>query len=220
MMLHLVPKTLLPFHLDAFSQKHDWFSKTQEPLFAKFLSDFHEASQNLFSFQAHNARYDLHCSTLLELQVILITEDEVEFQCDSLIPMLVGDFPMIDEQKLHDKVFGDEYLQKTLMTQFYLNVLESLLLACEEKKASGLILTVDDRCHPAVEVFRNHMKTETEVCSEQGNQTQITILASQDTYEKLSHFMEKIDHEFCRTLWRNHGGNPILRQHLKYHAVV
>lgn len=208
-MLYLVPK--IPS-----SPQQDTPPQNEEQ---RFMSDFQEVSPKLFSFYAQNASHDLRCSLLLEIQDVFALEEEGYPQEDGLAPMLVGDFPAIDEQRLFDKVHGDEYLQGIFIIRFYLNILESLLLFCEEQDAIGLMLTVDENCLDAMEIYREFIATETQVFTDKGAQTQIMISTSAETYDALLDFIDRVDQDFCQTLWRNQRENPIIRRYLKFHAV-
>lgn len=218
-MLHLVPKTPAPSYLDAFSKSHEDLTPLQEPYKHKFFCDFQEVSAKLFSFLARNPRHNLSCSLLLDLQDIFVSEGDDETQGDHLTPMLVCEFPSIDGNMLYDLVYGDEYLHGVLMVRFYLDILESIFLFCEEKNARGLILTIDDSCNEAIEIYRNFISSETQVSTEKGTQTQIVISTNHLAYDDLIDFIEKIDHDFHQTLWRHQKDNPSMRHYLKSFAV-
>jgi hypothetical protein len=84
---------------------------------------------------------------------------------------------------------------------------------------AGLILTVDDSCNEAIEIYRNFITSETQVSTEKGIQTQIVISTNQVAYDDLIDFIEKIDHDFHQTLWRHQKENPSMRRYLKSFAV-
>lgn len=211
-MLHLVPNPPL--------SSSSVLPGQEEPHNQQFLSDFQEVSPKLFSFYAQDARDGLRGSLLLDMQDIFVSEDEENPEEDHLAPMLVGNFPVVDGQILYNKVLGDEYLQGILMVRFYLNLLESLFLFCEEQNANGLILNVDDNCLDAIEIYRNFIATETQTMTAKGEQTQIVIPTDVETYDELIDFIEKINQDFRQTLWRNQKENPIMRHYLKTYSLT
>ena len=185
----------------------------------RFLSHFQEVSPKLFSFYAQDARYDLRCSLLLDIQHILISDDNTYAPEEYLIPMVICDFPIIDGLLLHKKAFENEYIQGILMTRFYLNILESLFLLCETVNTNGLVLTVNDHNHEAIEVYQNFIFSESEIVTVKGEQTQVMMSTDKETYQALTDHIEYVNQEFRHTLWRKQWGNPILREYLKSYAL-
>ncbi len=218
-MLHLVPKASAISLSRTLSQAHKSYQESTLTPKHPFLSDFQEVAPNLFSFYANDTRHDLRHFLLLDIQDIFTPEEAPTLEEDSLVPMLVCDFPAIDGQMLYEKVHGNEYLQGALMTRFYLNILESLLLLCGQWNVCGLILTVDDHCLDAIEVYRKFIVTEAHVFTEKGEQTQVVISTNAKTYDELVDFMEKVEQDFRQTLWRTQKEDLTIRQYLKSHAL-
>jgi hypothetical protein len=219
-MLYLVSKTQPASHSNVSSQKSAGTHHPIEPYKQRFLSDFQEQSANLFSFYAQDARYDLRCSLLLDIQDVLAPEGYKYAQEDGLIPMVVGDFPSVNGELLYEKAFGNEYIQEILMSRFYLNVLESLFLYCEEMNASGLMLTFNDHNLSIIEIYRPFIISEVQAATDKGVQTQIIISTDIQTYDDLVDHIEKVNQNFRQTLWRKQWGNPVIREYLKTYALT
>ena len=146
---------------------------------------------NLFSFQALDTRYHLKCNILLDIQEIYISHERGGNQRDSLSPIAVCTFPEIDEKMLIEKSFGNEYILEVLRTQFHLNILESLLLLCEDVNASGLMINISPHNPNPIEIYQNLIVSQNQVFTENGEQTQVLVSIDVDTYDQLIDCIEK-----------------------------
>ena len=180
-----------------------------------FLVDFQEFSSCLHVFRARDYTHGLLCEMTLEVKEIFVTREEG----GCLTPVAACSFPAISLQKLNEKTGFDGYLQELLMGQFQLKVLEQLLLFCEEKGATNLVLTANDAVYGAgldyLKFYRFFLVAEEQVATSRGEETQIMIPAAAGTYDKVVDFMDKIDREFRCALWRGQSINPAFRDYLK-----
>ena len=188
-----------------------------------FLVDFQEFSPYLHVFRAKDYTHGLLCEMTLEVKEIFVTREEGK-EGGYLTPVAACSFPAISLQKLHEKTCFDGYLQDLLMGQFQLKILEQLLLFCEEKDATHLILTVNDAVHGAgldyLKLYRFFLVSEEQVATSRGEETQIMIPADAETYDKVIDFMDKIDREFRCALWRGQSINPAFRDYLISNACM
>lgn len=211
-MLHLVPNTPTPDPNLALLNK-----ETDCP---SFLFASQEISPKLFSCHAQDTMNALGCSLLLDRQDIFLSNEQETAKEIQLVPMFFGNFPSIDGAMLYHKVWGNEYLQSSLTTRFYLNLLKSLFLICKEENTNGLVFNVDDHDQDLLEIYRNFIMAEAQVMTSKGEQTQIMISATAEAYDKLMDLIEKVNQDLHQTLWRNHKDNPIFRIYLKSYALA
>jgi hypothetical protein len=214
-MLYLVPKTPAPQP----SSSEELFPqiKATHP---GFVSEITQISSRRYAFAAQDASHGLRCSFVLEVQDVLDAQDETIPAEDRVIPQVVGNFPVIDGEALVDEVWGDDYLQGILTIQFYLKVLEALILFCEDKSTGGLTLTVEESYFDLVEIYEDFITAQTQVITEEGEKTQIVIPTNVGVYDKLIDFMDQFNRDFNRTLWRDQRQNPAIRHYLKSHVVL
>jgi hypothetical protein len=156
----------------------------------------------------------------LEIQDMFGTDGIEDGEEDSLAPMLMADFPPLDGQLLCYKVHGDEYLYNMLMIRFYLNVLDDLLVFCEDYHVQGLMLTVRDDHLRVVETYQPFITKEMQEFTDKGERTQVIIPTFVDTYDALVDLMDNMDRDFRQTLWRQQRNNPIIRAYLKSCSVL
>lgn len=228
MMLHLVSKAPFSLSSETFVQKQEISSTDKTFHKEQFLSNFHEISPKLFSLYVQDLRHNLSCSFVLDKQDVLVIEDDLEdtisedenyFEQGQILPMYVVDFPETDHNLLSHIGLGDSTLQEAVLTRFYLNLLESLFLFCEEQNIKGVILNISDS-PKLIETYQNFTHSEAEVTANFGKQTQIMISADVDQYDQLIDLIEKTDYEFCQLLWRHQKGNPTIRDYLKSHMLA
>lgn len=184
-----------------------------------FLYDFQEFSPNLYVFRAKDLYHELACEMTLERQESFAYSDEASEEEDYLIPIMSCNFPSINVQRFNEKVCWDQYLQGILMFQFQLKILEQLFLFCEDKDAVNLILTFNDADLDYLEVYRRFFISEEQVMTARGEQTEIVIPTDVETYDELVDFMDKVDRDFRRTLWRDQKVNSAFREYLKRYSL-
>jgi hypothetical protein len=215
MMVDLVPETLFPPD-DLFDRQQGHLEKKE---FCKheFFANFQEISPNLFTFHAQDPLRSLSCSFPLDIQNVCLQEG-LQYEDHCLVPMAVCNFPAIDGQILHEKVFGNEYLQGMVLVRFHLNILESLFLFCDAQGAEGLVLTVDDTALSVLDIFQPFLVSERQVTTEKENQVQVIISTNLEAYDELMDLIDKMDQDFRETLWRDQGQSPAIRAYLKKYA--
>lgn len=187
---------------------------------ASFLSHFQEISSNLYVFKFNDVHHELSCGITLELKNNFVCSREDDNEEGHLVPILIGDFPSIDIQQLQCKVAWDDYLHVLLTMRFHLKILEQLLSFCQKKEVTYLTLTFGESNLDYMEVFRHFLIAEAPIYTARGEQTQILILANDETYDELSKFMDRLAHDFRQNLWRNQKVNPAFRQYLKYSPLL
>lgn len=189
-----------------------------------FLFDFQEFSPCLHVFRTRDYTHGLLCEMTLEVKEIFVSREEEKREGGYLTPVAACSFPAISLQKLHEKTGFDGYLQELLMGQFQLKLLEQLLLFCEEKGATNLVLTANDAVHGAgldyLKFYRFFLVSEEQVATSRGEETQIMIPAAAGTCDKVVDFMDKIDREFRCALWRGQSINPAFRDYLISNACM
>ncbi len=183
---------------------------------ASLLSHFQELSKNLYVFSFHDIHHELSCEITLELKNNFALTEKDGHEDSHFVPVLSGDFPTIDLQRLQCKVPWDDYLHVLLVIRFHLKILEQLLLFCQEKDVLNLTLTFEEANLDYMEVFRHFFIAEAQVLTATGEQTKVLIPANEETYEELFQFMERLAHDFRQNLWRDQKINPAFRQYLKY----
>jgi hypothetical protein len=218
-MLKLIVNNSNTFHRDALS-KEIGIKQTVSNYSSQnsFLFDFQETSENLYAFRAQDLDHELSIEMNLERKERFSCSDEGGEE-DYLVPVITCDFPHIDVQKLQEKVLGDQYLQGILMFQFQLRILEQLFLFCEGKDAVNLILTIHDADLDYLEIYRRFVISEEEIITERGEQTEIVISTDIETYDEVLDFMDRVDRDLRRTLWRGQKVNPAFQKYLIDHSL-
>jgi len=185
-----------------------------------FLVHFEEFSSNLYAFIAKDCTHELLCEMILEVKEIFVTLEEAGEEGGHLALVVTCSFPAISLEKLNEKTGFDSYLQEMLMYRFQLKILEGLLLFCEEKGASNLILTANSLELVYLEIFSCFFVSEEQANILQGEQTQIIIPTDIHTYDVITDFMDKIDRDFQKILWCDQNTNPNFRAYLKSNACL
>jgi hypothetical protein len=184
-----------------------------------FLWDFQEISSGIYIVRFQDTFHELSCEFSLELKESFVPSED-ETKENFIQPVLVGNFPSIDIQRLQQKMLWDEYLYGTLLIQFQLKILEQLILLCEDKNATQLFLTFNETNQDYLEIYRRFLISEEEIISNHAEQTEIAIPTDVSVYDELIDFMEEIDHKFRQILWREQRENPLYRRFLKSEALV
>ncbi len=184
-----------------------------------FLIHSRQIAHNLYTFSAHDSGHGLFCEMNVEIKESYTYSQEAGEERKYLVPMAFCNFPNIDTQRLNKKVCWDEYLQGSIMVQFQLKILEQLLLFCDEKDATHLILTINDVNDDYIEIYRPFALSEEQVITTEGEQTEIVISIDVETYDEAVDFMDKFDMDFQKTLWFHQKANPIFRKYLIDHSL-
>jgi len=185
-----------------------------------FLVDFQEFSPNLYVFMAKDYTHELLCKMNLEVKEILPLLEEEGKGGGYLAPVVACSFPSLSLEKLNEKTGFDGYLQELLLGQFYLKILEQLLLFCEERSAVYLTLIMSDADLGYLKFYRRFLVSEEQVATSRGEETQIMVPTDVETYDNIVDFMDKINREFRCALWRGQSINPAFREYLKSNACV
>lgn len=186
---------------------------------AVLLSHYQEIAPNLYAFKFYDVHHELSCEINLELKSNFLLSEKTDDE-DYLVPVLTGEFPSIDVERLQRKVPWDDYLHVILVIRFHLKILEQLLLFCKEKDTVNLILTFEDANLDYMEVFRHFVSLETQIQTTKGEQTEIVIPCNGETYGALLNFMGRLGHDFRQNLWRDQKSNPAYRHYLKHLSLL
>lgn len=214
-MLKLIPKSPQPLYQgNAIQMIENKIPVPKGPSQHSFLWDFQEISSGIYIVRFQDTFHELSCEFALELKESFVPS-EGETEGSFIQPVLVGNFPSIDIQRFQQKILWDEYLQGMILIQFQLKILEKLLLFCENKQASYLLLTFNEANKDYLEIYQCFIISEEEILSTDGEQTEITIPSDVSAYDNLIDLIEEVDHKFRKTLWREQRVNPIYRHYLK-----
>ncbi|MBX9804825.1 MAG: hypothetical protein K2Y18_03610 [Alphaproteobacteria bacterium] len=184
-----------------------------------FLFDFQEISSGIYVARFLDTFHELSCDFALEVRDVLIPSGD-EYEEPYLQPVLVGEFPLLDTRRFQQKVLWDEYLQGMALIQFQLKILEQLLLFCEDKFATHLLLTFNDVNQDYLEIYQRFIISEEQILCAHNEKTEIAIPTDVTVYDDLIDFIEEVDHKFRQTLWSEHRTNSIYRHYLKSEAIV
>lgn len=181
-----------------------------------FLVHFKEFSSSLYAFVAKDYAHELFCEMTLEVKEIFVNWGEAGREGGYLTPVVVCSFPAINLEKLNEKIGFDSYLQGILVCRFYLKILEHLLLFCEEKSVSKLVLTVNNSELVYLEIFSFFFASlEEQINIEKDEQRQIAVPVNIHTYDIITDFMDEIDRDLRKILWREENIHPAFRADLK-----
>lgn len=184
-----------------------------------FLVDFQEFSQNLYVLRAKEMDHGLTFEMTLELKESYPFSDNANEE-SYLVPVITCNFPHIDDEKLHHKVFGDEYLTRMLILKFQLKVLEQLFLFCEDKNVVKLIITFNEMNLGYIEAYRRFFFSEEQIITPKGEQTEIVIFTHVEIYDEIIDFIDETDNNFRQTLWQEQRFNPAFQQYLKRYSCT
>lgn len=181
-----------------------------------FFVDSRQLSENLYAFKARDFHHGLSCELTLEIQERFVVSDETHEE--HLCPVVVGHFPDINLEQLNQKISWDPYLQASLTFQFHFKLLEQLLLFCEEKNATHIILAINERNWDYLEIYRRLFTSEEQILTADGEHTEIFISATPEIYDELVEYGDEMNSSFRKTLWHENSYNPIFRAYLKENA--
>ena len=209
-MLNLIINNIHPLKGNILPQKRE-----APPLSDSFIFDFQEFSAHLHAFRVKDFTHELDCELILEVKKSFVSLDEESEEGYYLVPVVACSFPPVNLQRFNEKTGFDTYFQRLIMAQFQLNILEQLLLFCEQKDAANLALTINDNNLGYLEIYSRFFVSARQVTTEKGEQTEIMIPTDANTYDRVVDFIDKIDREFRCALWRMQSCNPVIREYLK-----
>ena len=212
-LVHNAPQTLQGIN---HNDEHSLLNKLSP---ATLLSHYQEISPNLYVFRFHDTHHDLGCEITLEMKSNFTLSEETGEE-GYFVPVLTGEFPNIDIQRLQRKVPWDDYLHVVLVIRFHLKILEQFLLFCKEKNVINLFLSFEEANLDYMEVFRRFFIFEAQLLTPRGEQTEIVIPINGETYGELLNFMIRLSHDFHQNLWRDQKTNPAYRHYLKYLSLL
>jgi hypothetical protein len=189
------------------------------PLQNSLLVDFSQLCHNLYAFNLYDFEHKLDCKMNVDIRESYVSPQGQQAEEEYLVPKAFCNFPHIDVRRLAEKVSWDEYLQGAIMVQFQLKILEQLLLCCDEKDATHVVLTISNNDYEDLEVYRHFAISEEQVNTEAGNQTEIVISTDIETYDEIVDFMDAFDADFQKTLWRNQKSNLAFRKYLTDYSL-
>ena len=189
------------------------------PLNGSFLVDFQECSPNLYIFRAIDRDHELRCEMILEVTESLVTLEDDDEEA-YLAPIVTCSFPAISLEKLNEKTGFDTYLQGILMFQFQLKILKQLFMFCEWKEAVRVILTIHDDMLDYIEIYSRFFVSKEYVTTPGGEQTQVVIPTDTHTYDEIIEFMDELENDFRKILWRGKNTNKAFQKYLKSNACV
>jgi hypothetical protein len=185
-----------------------------------FVFDFQSFSPNLSIFRSKNSVHELSCEMTLEVKEVFVSlEDEGE-EGGYFAPAVSCSFPAISLEKLNKKISFESYIQGILRRQFCLNILEQLLLFCHEKEAVKLVLNINDTELDHLEIYSRFFISEERIVTEQGERTQVIIPTDVHTYDEIIDFMDDLEKDFIKILWREQKTNPAFQEYLISHACA
>lgn len=173
----------------------------------------------MYVFKGEDLDHQLLCEMTLKLKETFVSVDEEEEGEGFLASVVTCHFPSINVQKFNAKVGFDAYLQGVVIFQFQLKILEQLLLFCGEKASVNLILTVNDATLDYLDIYSPFITSAKKVTSAKEEQTEIVIPTDVETYEEVVDFMNEVEKQFRKTLWREQTVNLAFREYLKGHAL-
>lgn len=189
------------------------------PLQNSLLINFHQLCENLYAFNVYDFEHKLDCKMNVDIRESYASPQGEQAEEGYLVPRAFCNFPHIDVRRLAEKVSWDEYLQGAVMVQFQLKILEQLLLCCDEKDATHVVLTLNNDNYDDLEIYRHFAISEKQVSTEAGEQMEIVISTDIETYDELVDFMDAFDADFKKTLWRNQRHSPAFRKYLTDYSL-
>lgn len=212
-MLNLIINNTHPFKGNILPQKREM------PLSSdSFICDFQEFSPNLHAFRVKDCTHELDCELVLEVKKSFVFLEKSGEKDPYLTTVVTCSFPTINLQRFNEKTGFDSYLQRLVMAQFQLNILEQLLVFCEQKDAGNLALAINDDNLGYIEIYSRFFVSASQVTTEKEEQTEAMIPTGTNTYDRVVDFIDKIDREFRCALWRQQRYNSDIREYLKLNS--
>jgi len=190
------------------------------PFDDSFISHFQELSPNLYIFRVKGYAHELSCEIPLEVTETFVSLKEEGEEGGYSVSAVFVSFPAMNLEKLNREISFDSYVQGTLVRQFQLNILEQLLLFCDEKEAAKLILTISDTEWDYLDIYSRFFASEEQIVTSKGTQTQVVIPTDRHTYDEIIDLMGKIEEDCRRILWCKQNTNSAFRKYLKSNACL
>jgi hypothetical protein len=124
-------------------------------------------------------------------------------------------FPRIADKQLSNLVWGDGTLVAILMVLFEMKTMEQLLFFCTTHLASTLVIFPDDHQDDGLRVYRDFIVSQAQTATPKGEEGEIIIPVTPETYNAWVDYMEKVTVEFRKKLWRDQKTNPAIQHYLK-----
>jgi hypothetical protein len=189
------------------------------PLQNSFHVNFSQLCHNLYAFNLYDFEHKLDCKMHVDIRECYISPQGEQAEEEYLVPKAFCNFPYIEVRRLAEKVSWDEYLQGAIMIQFQLKILEQLLLCCDEKDATHIVLTISNDNYDDLEIYRHFALSEEQITTEAGEQREVVISTDIETYDEIVDFMDAFEADFQKTLWRHQKHNPAFRKYLTDYSL-
>lgn len=125
-------------------------------------------------------------------------------------------FPNILAEELDEFIEGNEMLYGMIIIQFQIKILKQVLLFCAAHNFLNLTIYADEMSEGyALVIYQSLATYEDKFPSGAGEKTKISIPVNQKTSDKLTHFMDEVNHGFRQALWRNQRTNYAIKAYLK-----
>lgn len=205
-----IHRTILPQKIDTKPLCHN----------DSFVFHFQELSPNLYVFRAKDYAHDLSCEMPVEVTETFVSMENDDEEGGYFAPAVSCNFPTISLEKLNKKIDFNNYIRGILVRQFQLNILEQLLLFCDEKRAAKLILTMTNIELDYLEIYSRFFISEERVLTSKGEQIQVVIPTDVHTYDEIVDFVDELEQDFRKILWREQRTNPAFREYLMSHSCL
>ncbi|MGV8949170.1 MAG: hypothetical protein ACOH2E_07415 [Candidatus Paracaedibacter sp.] len=153
----------------------------------------------------------LSCDLILEIR---------ESGDESAFGDVICHFPTIQDEYLKAFVWDDATLISFILVQFYIKILEQLLLFCANHNALKLIIHANPLEAGPLEVYQDFIVHTDQVLTPQGRKTALVIPTDRVAHGKLTDYMEQIGKDFCGILREDQYSNPIIHQYLKLDKFI
>lgn len=219
-MLQLISNNSGPLFQSTFFQEFGTNIDTQKTASQdQFLFDFQIISSNLYVFRCQDFIHELTAEITFEQKGSFAHLEEGREE-DHLTPVISCDFPPINTQKLNNKVFRDDWLQAMILFQFQLKILKRLLLFCNGKEVTYLILNFNESNLDYLEVYQRFFLSDEQAVSVRIEKTQIIIPIHAKAYDEIADLMDNFDNNFHRALWREQKNTPTFQKYLKKNFLL
>jgi hypothetical protein len=187
-------------------QKHSFREEVVASILPHFGTKTHLVGLSSYTMVAHDISHYLSCSLTLEVQP---SDDESEFGD------VICHFPVIQEEYLEALLWEDEVLINMVMRQFYLKILERLLVFCNNHNALKLIVHANAREAKKMGIYEQFAVHTQEIISHHGRTATLVIPMDTETQNKLIEYMAHVADAFREIL---EDDDPVVQQYAKFSA--